>query len=256
RPDGGGDHVGPHPGDERAARTHHRGNPGRSARPRRSDGAHRGAAGARLCRPSARQPAPAGEGGMSASELGAAVERTDRVEPAAPTSDHPAPAAPLASRPSILLGSLGFGILFLLAWQFLPPALGVPSYIIPTVTDLAREFARMVERQNLAVHVLSTVTIATAGFVIGSLLGAAMGYVLGMSAFVEKVLSPYILGLQIAPKVAFAPLFIMWLGYNSWPKLIVTILVVFFPILVNVLQSMKTVDRDLINLARAYSMSR
>ena len=99
-------------------------------------------------------------------------------------------------------------------------------------------------------------TIATAGFVIGSLLGAAMGYVLGMSVLLEKVLSPYILGLQIAPKVAFAPLFIMWLGYNAWPKLIVTILVVFFPILVNVLQSMKTVDRDLINLARAYSMSR
>ena len=65
----------------------------------------------------------------------------------------------------------------------------------------------------------STVTIATAGFVIGSLLGAAIGYVLGMSVLVEKVLSPYLLGLQIAPKVAFAPLFIMWLGYNAWPKL-------------------------------------
>ena len=103
---------------------------------------------------------------------------------------------------------------------------------------------------------IPTVTIAIAGFVIGSLLGAAMGYILGMSVLIEKVLSPYILGLQIAPKVAFAPLFIMWLGYNAWPKLIVTILVVFFPILVNVLQAMKTVDRDLINLARAYSMNR
>jgi NitT/TauT family transport system permease protein len=46
----------------------------------------------------------------------------------------------------------------------------------------------------------------------------------------------------------------MWFGYNAWPKLIVTVLVVFFPILVNVLQSMRTVDRDLVNLARAYSM--
>jgi NitT/TauT family transport system permease protein len=205
---------------------------------------------------------------MSASEVTAAVERTNTLaaEPvarAAPPAqpvmrDHPAPApaAGLASPTSILLGSLGFGILFLLAWQFLPPALGVPSYIIPTVTDLAREFGRMVQRENLMVHVFSTVTIASAGFVIGSLLGAAMGYVLGMSVFIEKVLSPYILGLQIAPKVAFAPLFIMWLGYNAWPKLVVTILVVFFPIMVNVLQSMKTVDRDLINLARAYSMSR
>jgi len=165
-------------------------------------------------------------------------------------------AGALASPVAILLGSVAFGIVFLLAWQFLPPALGVPSYIIPTVTDLANELGRMAARENLLTHVLSTVTIATLGFVIGSLLGAAMGYILGMSIFIEKVLSPYILGLQIAPKVAFAPLFIMWLGYNAWPKLIVTILVVFFPILVNVLQSMKTVDRDLINLARAYSMSR
>jgi NitT/TauT family transport system permease protein len=202
---------------------------------------------------------------MSPSDASTAVERTDvlAAEPVARAApavipDHPAPPPPagLASPSSILLGSLAFGVLFLLAWQFLPPALGVPSYIIPTVTDLVREFGRMVQRENLLVHVVSTVTIATLGFVIGSLLGAAMGYVLGMSVFAEKVLSPYILGLQIAPKVAFAPLFIMWLGYNSWPKLIVTILVVFFPILVNVLQSMKTVDRDLVNLARAYSMSR
>jgi NitT/TauT family transport system permease protein len=198
---------------------------------------------------------------MSSSDVTTAVGRT--MEPASrPTqlvaSDHPMPAPPtgLGSPTSILVGSLSFGLLFLLAWQFLPPALGVPSYIIPTVTDLAREFTRMVQRENLMVHVTSTVTIATAGFVIGSFLGAAMGYVLGMSVFIEKVLSPYILGLQIAPKVAFAPLFIMWLGYNAWPKLLVTVLVVFFPILVNVLQSMKTIDRDLINLARAYSMSR
>jgi NitT/TauT family transport system permease protein len=204
---------------------------------------------------------------MSTSDVTTAVERTgagvlaaEPVARAAPADalEHPAPAprAGLASPSSILIGSLAFGALFLLAWQFMPPALGVPSYIIPTVTDLAREFVRMAQRDNLMVHILSTVTVGTAGFVIGSLLGAAMGYILGMSVFIEKVLSPYILGLQIAPKVAFAPLFIMWLGYNAWPKLLVTILVVFFPILVNVLQSMKTVDRDLINLARAYSMSR
>ena len=202
---------------------------------------------------------------MSTSELSGAVERTGalggepvarRVEPL--SSDHPeaVPSTAPASPTAVLIGSVAFGILFLLAWQFVPPALGVPSYIIPTVSDLAREFGRMAARENLTAHILSTVTIATVGFVIGSLLGAAMGYLLGMSVLLEKVLSPYILGLQIAPKVAFAPLFIMWLGYNAWPKLIVTILVVFFPILVNVLQSMKTVDRDLINLARAYSMSR
>lgn len=162
----------------------------------------------------------------------------------------------LSSQHSAILGSLGFGVLFLLAWQFVPPALGVPSYIIPTVTDLVSEFGRMAARERLVYHIVSTFVIGTVGFVVGSLLGAAIGYALGMSTLLEKVISPYLLGLQIAPKVAFAPLFIMWFGYNAWPKLIVTVLVVFFPILVNVLQSMKTVDRDLINLARAYSMSR
>ncbi len=177
-------------------------------------------------------------------------------EPAAAGHEFEAAGNSETSRTTIVAASVAFGIVFLLAWQFLPPALGVPSYIIPTVTDLAQEMGRMVARENLFKHILSTTVIATAGFVIGSLLGAALGYVLGMSVLVEKVLSPYLLGLQIAPKVAFAPLFIMWLGYNAWPKFLVTVLVVFFPILVNVLQSMKTVDRDLINLARAYSMSR
>jgi NitT/TauT family transport system permease protein len=197
---------------------------------------------------------------VTAVDRGRSAFGTERVatmpEPTAPGHQLVEPDKKLASRSSVMLASIVFGIVFLLIWQFLPPALGVPSFIIPTVTDLAQESARMVERENLLRHLMSTVTIATAGFIIGSLLGAALGYVLGMSVLIEKVLSPYLLGLQIAPKVAFAPLFIMWLGYNAWPKLIVTILVVFFPILVNVLQSMKTVDRDLINLARAYSMSR
>jgi NitT/TauT family transport system permease protein len=142
------------------------------------------------------------------------------------------------------------------AWEFAPPFFNVPKYIIPTFSQTVAELGRMAVSENLLRHTISTTVMTTVGFVIGSLLGAAGGYLLGMSAFWERVLSPYILGLQIAPKVAFAPLFIMWFGYTFWPKLLVTILIVFFPILVNVLQSMKTVDRDMVNLARAYSMSR
>jgi NitT/TauT family transport system permease protein len=152
--------------------------------------------------------------------------------------------------------SLTVAILVLAAWQFLPPAFGVPKYIIPKVTDLAFEMQRMWFQENLLKHFISTASISVLGFLLGGIFGAVCGYLLGASEFWERVLSPYILALQIAPKVAFAPLFILWFGYNAWPKLIVTVLVVFFPILVNVLQSMRTVDRDLVNLARAYSMTR
>jgi NitT/TauT family transport system permease protein len=147
-------------------------------------------------------------------------------------------------------------IVMALAWQFLPPLLGVPKYILPPLGDLVREMARMWTQENLLLHIVSTASMAAAGFVVGSAFGAACGYALGLSALWERVLSPYILALQIAPKVAFAPLFIMWFGYNAMPKLLVTVLVVFFPILVNVLQAMKTADRDLVNLARAFSMRR
>jgi NitT/TauT family transport system permease protein len=95
-----------------------------------------------------------------------------------------------------------------------------------------------------------------AGFILGSLLGAFIGYLIGMSPTAEFALSPYILALQIAPKVAFAPLFILWMGFTVYPKILVAILIVFFPVMVNVLTAIRTVDPDLINLARAFKASR
>jgi len=154
------------------------------------------------------------------------------------------------------LASLSVAVIVLIAWQYLPPMLGVPKYIIPRVSDLWIEMIRMWQHENLLRHFISTASMSILGFILGGLLGAVAGYTLGLLPTWEKVLSPYILALQIAPKVAFAPLFILWFGYNAWPKLIVTILVVFFPILVNVLQAMRVMDRDLVNLARAYNMSK
>lgn len=169
-----------------------------------------------------------------------------------------APASP--SRPAVLQPHVLIGLLILVAvlliWEFLPPILGVPRFIIPTISDMIGELGRMYRRENLIPNFFSTALYTVLGFAIGSLLGAIMGYLLGLSRFWEKVLSPYILALQIAPKVAFAPLFIMWFGYNATPKLLVTVLIVFFPVLVNVLAAMKTVDRDMVNLARAYNLSR
>lgn len=157
---------------------------------------------------------------------------------------------------AVPLASVALAIVVLLAWQYLPPLFGVPKYIIPRVSDLWDEMVRMWFQENLVRHFISTASMSILGFVLGSLLGAVAGYALGLLPTWEKVLSPYILALQIAPKVAFAPLFILWFGYNALPKLTVTILVVFFPILVNVLQAMRVMDRDLVNLARAYNMSR
>jgi NitT/TauT family transport system permease protein len=150
--------------------------------------------------------------------------------------------------------------LFVVGWEWGFRALGVPKYFIPTLSEIGGEFVRAYERMDLVHHTLVTSFEVLVGFALGALLGMAMGYILGMSPTAEKVLSPYILALQIAPKVAFAPLFVLWFGFSVEAKMsvaiLVAVLVVFFPIMVNVLGAVRAVDPAMINLARTFNATR
>jgi NitT/TauT family transport system permease protein len=152
--------------------------------------------------------------------------------------------------------SLALLVVFLAAWEWGPGLLRIPPFIIPPLSTVANEAVRMWHVSGLMTHTSITAAEVLAGFLIGSLLGAFIGYLLGMSPTAEFALSPYILALQIAPKVAFAPLFILWMGFTVYPKILVAILIVFFPVMVNVLTAVRTVDPDLINLARAFKATR
>ena len=155
-----------------------------------------------------------------------------------------------------VVGSLSVLIAVLAFWEWGIPALGTPAYIIPPVSDIAVEFFHMLASEQLLEHTLITAVTVLVGFALGSLLGIGVGYILGVSPTAEVILSPYVLALQIAPKVAFAPLFVLWFGYTIFPKILVAILIVFFPVMINVLTAIRAVDPDLINLARAFNASR
>jgi NitT/TauT family transport system permease protein len=152
--------------------------------------------------------------------------------------------------------SLAVLVLFLAAWEWGPALLEVPDFVLPNFSAVCAEAARIWEVEKLLWHAGITAAEVVIGFVLGSLLGALIGYALGISPRVEAVLSPYLLALQIAPKVAFAPLFVMWLGYTMYPKILVAVLIVFFPVLINVLSAMRNMDHDMINLARSFSATR
>ena len=147
-------------------------------------------------------------------------------------------------------------IVFVATWEFVPGLLHVPEFVLPSFSKVFVEGARLWEPERILWHAGITAMEVVLGFVLGSLLGALIGYALGLSPRVEAVFSPYLLALQIAPKVAFAPLFVMWLGYTVYPKILVAILIVFFPVLINVLSAMRTMDYDMINLARSFSATR
>jgi NitT/TauT family transport system permease protein len=166
----------------------------------------------------------------------------------------------IASRRSLIrrgsAASAALLVIFLAAWEWGPGLLGVPSFIVPPASMVYAEFVRMLMVNHLLFHTGVTAAEVLVGFALGSLLGAVFGYLLGMSPTAEFALSPYILALQIAPKVAFAPLFILWMGFTVYPKILVAILIVFFPVMVNVLTAIRGIDPDLINLARSFTASR
>ena len=152
--------------------------------------------------------------------------------------------------------SVLFLAVFLAAWEWLPAAVGLPVYFVPPLSDVALESVRSFGIERMFYHIGITSLEVAAGFLIGAMLGMLVGFALGISTTAEFVLSPYILALQIAPKVAFAPLFVLWFGFNLYPRILVAILIVFFPIMINVLRAVRTVDPAMINLARSFNARR
>ena len=120
-----------------------------------------------------------------------------------------------------MLGSVALLILFLVLWQWGPGLLGMPEFVMPQLSRVAKESVVMWQTGGLLQHTLITALEIIVGFGLGALLGVAIGVSLGLSPAAEAMLSPYILALQIAPKVAFAPLFVMWLGYTIYPKILI-----------------------------------
>ena len=157
---------------------------------------------------------------------------------------------------NMTIGSLALLVVFLCAWEWGPGFLKIPTYIVPPASRVWNEFWRMWSADHLLYHAWITGMQVFVGFILGMLLGMVVGFALGMSPTAEFVLSPYILALQIAPKVAFAPLFVIWFGYTVYPKILVAVLIVFFPVMINVLGAIRAIDPDIVRLARSFSASR
>jgi NitT/TauT family transport system permease protein len=155
-----------------------------------------------------------------------------------------------------IAASLAILVIFLAGWEWGPDLLGVETYIIPPLSSVVEGLLDMFRTDRLWMHIGVTTFEVILGFVLGSLLGMVGGYALGMSVTAEVVLSPYILALQIAPKVAFAPLFVLWFGFGLEPRILIAVLIVFFPVLINVMTAVRNIDPDLINLARSFKASR
>ncbi|MGO3885648.1 MAG: ABC transporter permease [Mycetocola sp.] len=157
---------------------------------------------------------------------------------------------PTTSRRKTLVGSLAVLAALLLAWQFLPPLLGLPSYVLPVFSDVLVALTDPAALPRYASNLGATLTEVGLGLMIGVALGLVLAFLLAQFPSLYAIVFPYIVAIESIPKVAVAPLFIIWFGFGLPSKVVVVILLVFFPVLVNTLHGLRSVDPDQIDLFR------
>lgn len=154
-----------------------------------------------------------------------------------------------ATLPVVL--AVGIGL-----WEGLVRWQEYPSFILPSPLVVGRKFILLATDGTLLRHTQVTVLEIALGLCLGVLLACLLGYFLGKHRALEQVVAPYIVASQSVPIVAIAPLLVIWLGSGMLSKVLVCALITFFPMLINTIVGIRTVDRDLYDLMRSLRASR
>ena len=145
-------------------------------------------------------------------------------------------------------------LLLLLLWQAICSFCDVPKFMLPSPSDVAKAFRD--DWQLLMSHTRVTLTETFIGLFVGILTGFLTAVIMDRFSVVRKMIYPLIVLSQTIPTVAIAPLLVIWLGYQMLPKIVLIVLVVFFPISVSLLEGFSSSDADTINLMRSMGASR
>ncbi|MEJ0051003.1 MAG: ABC transporter permease [Methylovirgula sp.] len=155
-------------------------------------------------------------------------------------------------KPRSLAGNLltpGIYLLCLIAWEVICHVLAIPSWLLPAPSEIAT--AAVQWAPELAVNSLVTLRETVFGFLLALALSLSLAGLIVFNPLVRKIIYPLLLGLQSIPKVALAPLVTLWLGFSEWPKIIIVVLVCFFPILINVVAGLENVPKAMLDLMRS-----
>ena len=152
--------------------------------------------------------------------------------------------------------SAAVGIALLLAWEAIVDALRMPSYMLPAPSAVVMALGRGIARGIYPPHLEATLSAMLSGYAIGTTLGILLGAAIAEAKLLERILLPYIVALQSVPKIALAPLFVMWFGYGLSSKVVMVALMCSFPLMVNTMTGLMTADRDRIDMLRAMTGTR
>lgn len=140
-------------------------------------------------------------------------------------------------------------VLILILWQFSASWFDIPDYLLPTPAAIVQEFVS--EFSTLWSHGMTTLSEVLTGFVLSVAIAIPLAILIVYSVAMERALYPLLVISQVVPKVSVAPLFVVWLGFGLGPKVIIVFLIAFFPIVIDTIVGLRSVEEDMIDLVRS-----
>lgn len=156
------------------------------------------------------------------------------------------------SAPKVLF-TIGSLVAAVIGWQLIAVIGELPSYVLPRPMEVANTIA--LRSDLLWSNTWVTLQEIAIGFALAILLGVPLALVISRFPMLNTLLSPLLVGLQIVPKIAIAPLFVVWFGFGTMPKILMTLLIAFFPILINSLSGFASESPAMKDLARISGLS-
>jgi NitT/TauT family transport system permease protein len=146
----------------------------------------------------------------------------------------------------------GLFVVLVVVWQIIMTLGLLPAYVIPTPAATAQAIWHdLTDPHFWSGQLLQTLYVVLVGFVIAAVLGILVGPLLIVHPLVERSVYPFVVAFQAMPKIAMAPLILVWFGYGHTSKFLITALVAFFPVVVNVIAGLKAGDERQLILMRA-----
>jgi len=161
----------------------------------------------------------------------------------------------MRTRPELVLAPVLFVVIIAL-WEWAVPYFEVPNWVLPTPSQILTALWRgldagMFDRGGYWLHTGVTVAQVLIGFFIGSALGLLLGTIISQFRILEATLRVYLIAIQSLPKIALAPIIVLWFGFGLTSKIVIICLLTFFPLLINSMAGFKAVDTERLELMRA-----
>jgi NitT/TauT family transport system permease protein len=155
-----------------------------------------------------------------------------------------------------LLQSVLLAATVIAVWEGACRLFEISPLVLPTPSSILIRLYALISTGLIWPHLWATLFEILSGFVLGVLAGLVMGAMVSLIPVLERLIYPYLVALQTLPKVAIAPLFIIWFGYGLTSKVVITALVCFFPVLVSVIAGFHSTDKDQLDMMKAFGATK